>query len=132
MANSDTNNELTPYSRDFIWADACRKERMYVQNYEGKFGFLKGPVEKFAQDELENLVDKNRAKVEDIMPPEKKAAEPKDAIKVLPSPMPFPQTSTGQIGWRANNEYVLDRYGRYCKEKLSIQQQLKWPDEALP
>ncbi|KAK7493815.1 hypothetical protein BaRGS_00014956, partial [Batillaria attramentaria] len=53
-------------------------------------------------------------------------------IKVLPSPRPFPQTTSRQIGWRSTERSLaLEKYGKYAKPKGGLVRQLNWPQEAV-
>ena len=53
-------------------------------------------------------------------------------IKVLPSPKPYPQTSSSQVGWRsAHNLHKLEIYGSYARPKGGLVKQLNWPAEGI-
>ena len=52
--------------------------------------------------------------------------------QVDPSPLPFPQTTARQIGWRSTEKNLaLEKYGKYAKPKGGLVRQLKWPMEAV-
>ena len=53
-------------------------------------------------------------------------------IKVLPSPLPFPRTTTNLYGWRSGSyDHRLERYGGYARNRGTLVKQLKWPPEAV-
>jgi len=53
-------------------------------------------------------------------------------IKVLPSPHPFPRTTTSLYGWRSGSyDHRLERYGGYARSKGALIKQLNWPHEAI-
>lgn len=53
-------------------------------------------------------------------------------IKVLPSPHPFPRTTTSLYGWRSSSyEHRLERYGGYARNRGTLVKQLNWPPEGI-
>ncbi len=124
--------KVTEVATDAIWRDNIRKETLLRNEFPKRYGFLLAPPSSFIKNQIDSLVDKDRPKVEDILPSSIKPRAVKPAVSVLPSPTTYPKTTTGLIGWRGSREYWLDKYGRYCKERKSIDHQLNWPIDALP
>ncbi|CAL8089469.1 unnamed protein product [Calicophoron daubneyi] len=117
-------------AKEIIWKSRIATEEKTSRLYDSRFGVLKGPITKFAEDEMEDLVDKNRPRIADLLGERSDAPEPMSKyIKVLPSPKPVPPTSAGIIGWRCTDPaYWLERYGRYTRNLPLIYKQLKWPE----
>ncbi|CAL8089472.1 unnamed protein product [Calicophoron daubneyi] len=116
-----------------IWKVHCDAENKMAKNFDACWGFLKGPITDFIKDEKDELIDKERPKISDILQQPLKMSESSGRyIKILPSPQPIPVTTSGEIGWRCiNRSYWLDRYGRAARPKGNIYKALGWPDEEL-
>ncbi|PIK42383.1 hypothetical protein BSL78_20745, partial [Apostichopus japonicus] len=53
-------------------------------------------------------------------------------ITVLPSPQPYPRTTSCEVGWRSSQPQLsLERYGRYARPKGGLVKQLNWPPEGV-
>ncbi|THD22718.1 hypothetical protein D915_006711 [Fasciola hepatica] len=119
------NNQV---AQDFIWRSHCEQETRVAKSYDLRYGFLRGPISKFAQDDLDEIIDKNRPDWRTMVQKPKNEHQNSFLNKILPSPQPVPQTTSGMIGWRcSNSDYWLERYGPYTKGKCDIYRQLKWP-----
>lgn len=128
----DGAEKVTPTAADAIWKATIRKENQLKDDFIENFGFLLGPPRTFVSDQLDKLIDEDRPKLEDIMPESIKFRSSRPSINVLPSPTAYPKTSNALVGWRTGKQYLLDKYGRYSRERVSIDHQLKWPLDALP
>ncbi|TPP56214.1 hypothetical protein FGIG_04964 [Fasciola gigantica] len=115
-------------AKDRIWqVDSCSP------NFSGETIVLERiSPEELLKDELHLLKDPNRKRPE--VPRHLKVNEadsPSTYIHVLPSPKPFPPTTSGEIGWRSGKEqYKLDKYNQQRAPQGNILLKFGWPIEA--
>lgn len=102
--------------------------KLWHQNWD----ILKITQEELLKDEIHLLVDPDRKKPE--IPQHLKVNEadsPSSYIRVLPSPKPYPATTSREIGWRSGEEkYKLDKYNQKKVPQGNILHRFGWPIEA--
>ncbi|THD20254.1 hypothetical protein D915_008860 [Fasciola hepatica] len=112
--------------------DHCIREGESVKLWHQNWDILKISPEELLKDELHLLKDPNRKRPE--VPRHLKVNEadsPSTYIHVLPSPKPFPPTTSGEIGWRSGKEqYKLDKYNQQRAPQGNILLKFGWPIEA--
>ncbi|CAH8636690.1 unnamed protein product [Heterobilharzia americana] len=120
-------------AKDKIWRDHCIKEACASKEWSQNWGFLTLTAEELLKDEMHDLIDFKRKKVE--VPEHLRITEAvptSDFIKVEPSPTPVPQTTSRMIGWRSSlPQYQLDRYKIPRHPQGSLLKRFDWPLEAL-
>lgn len=122
-------NKLNIVAQDNIWIDVCTKEKMYAKAYNDKYGFLSGPIEKFAEGQLHEIVDIDRPKREAICPNLLEHAGLRQTEGAIPIPK-FPMTTSSEIGLRSDSKYALDKYKTKNLGKTSLLKQFNWPSDA--
>ncbi len=61
--------KFTEVSLFKVWKNVCETEFNHARRYNDKFGFLVRSIPDFLnEDDLAKVIDKNRPKVEDIVP----------------------------------------------------------------
>ncbi|KAA3677991.1 uncharacterized protein DEA37_0004454 [Paragonimus westermani] len=120
-------------AKDQIWKDHCQNEANATKLWYKNWSFLTKTQEELLKDEKENLIDPHREKPE--IPAHLKVTEAvpiSDYIKIKPSPVPIPQTTSGFIGWRSGKEeYLLEKYAQKRSPQGCLLRRFHWPVEAI-
>jgi len=117
-------------ANDEIWKDHVHMETEAAKKWPANWSFLKTKYTDLVKDDFPSKSSKPKdlpphLKLPPITPVEK-------YIKVLPSPHPFPRTTTSLYGWRSSSyEHRLERYGGYARNRGTLVKQLNWPSEAV-
>ncbi|KAL8613892.1 hypothetical protein ACOMHN_032882 [Nucella lapillus] len=124
-------------ANDQIWKDHVLSETTATKAWPDTWKFLTTKYEDLVKDDFPNR-DEARCRREQLqqevtsliqVPP---ATPIEKYIKVDPSPQPYPQTTSRQIGWRSTEKgLALEKYGKYARPKGGLVRQLKWPMEAV-
>lgn len=101
--------KITQLAKDSLFRATVRKENKAREDFQKNYGYLIGPLIDIIKDEIPKLIDKSRPKTEEILPPQLLEEGLKLSGKALPSPTPYPKTSSAIIGWRSSCEYWLDK-----------------------
>ncbi|XP_033117601.1 uncharacterized protein C20orf85-like [Anneissia japonica] len=117
-------------ANDQIWKDHIKYEIVAARKWPKEWGFLKTSYRDLVKDDF---VKKETKKIELpaalILPPITPISR---YIKVYPSPMPFPRTTSSEVGWRSScPEHSLEKYGGNARPKGGLVKQLKWPPEGI-
>ncbi|XP_076449412.1 ciliary microtubule inner protein 1-like [Babylonia areolata] len=124
-------------ANDQIWKDHVGQETSATKSWPENWNFLTTKYDDLVKDDFPNRkqAKARREKLEkEVMslvqvPP---ATPIEKYIKVDPSPSPYPQTASRQIGWRSTDKgLALEKYGKYAKPKGGLVNQLEWPLEAV-
>ncbi|CAL8090360.1 unnamed protein product [Calicophoron daubneyi] len=120
-------------AKDKIWRDHCLNEAARVKLWRENWGFLTQTKEELLKDEIDALRDRTRKRPE--MPDSLKISEPtptSEYFSVKPSPKPFPQTTSQEIGWRSGRrEFLLDKYDLHRKAQGCLLRRFNWPVQAI-
>ncbi|XP_065828274.1 ciliary microtubule inner protein 1-like [Oscarella lobularis] len=115
---------------DQIWKDHIEREKIAGNLWPKNWGFLSCEYKKI------------NFKYSQLHSPRKAAEKIKHDTETLKLPplapanvsksLPFPTTTSKEIGWRAaNRSYHVDIYGPYARPKGELVKLLKWPPEAI-
>ncbi|VUZ54642.1 unnamed protein product [Hymenolepis diminuta] len=105
------NNDsyISQVAKDAIFKAMIKQENKARENFQENYGYMLGPLIDIIKDEIPTLIDRPSPNTENALSPQSEIEEPRLNLKVLPSPTPFPRTTSAMIGWRSGCEYWLDR-----------------------
>ncbi|XP_071957470.1 ciliary microtubule inner protein 1-like isoform X2 [Antedon mediterranea] len=121
---------FSPESNIMCLKDHIRYEIVASRKWPKEWGFLKTSYSDLVKDEI------TKTEREKIQLPAALTLPPITPISryitVHPSPKPFPQTTSSEVGWRSScPQHSLEKYGKYARPKGGLIKAFKWPPEAI-
>eukprot|EP00118_Oscarella_pearsei_P028550 m.2459 g.2459 ORF g.2459 m.2459 type:complete len:137 (+) comp8665_c0_seq1:2302-2712(+) len=135
MSGSRTVKNCNFVHNDEIWKDHVHHELFCGGIWPEKWGFLSNEYIKLS-DKISGLRETNRSgdatkslssgvKLPLILPSSRSTGLKKKS-------RPFPVKTSAEIGWKSTDpDFLLEKFGKYTRGKLSIEKLLCWPPEGI-